>query len=154
MGSLAQSVPATQTGAPSKYDPDMLEDVAELALSGATDQDIANHLKIDRVTLYRWKHRYPAFRHALRESKLACDDAIQRTLYEKAREGDTTSMIFWLKNRRPQEWRESRDSSQSIVLNVSGVAAERLLTQLTQGGDPTQSRNPPMLDATVVMDDK
>jgi transposase-like protein len=125
-----QNMATLSAGRPTEYDPSILESVAELAESGATDQQLADYIGVDRSTLYRWKHRYPAFRDALKTSKDVCDTRIERTLYEKADSGDVTSMIFWLKNRRPQEWRESRESGSALSLTVSGPLAERLAERL------------------------
>ena len=36
----------------------------------------------------------------------ASDERVVDSLYRKALGGDTTAMIFWLKNRRPSEWRD------------------------------------------------
>ncbi len=42
--------------------------------------------------------------------------------YEKALGGDTTAMIFWLKNRKPEQWREKQEIAHSggfdIVVDV------------------------------------
>ena len=100
-------------GRPSDYSPEILPVVAELALAGATDEEIADSIEVNKSTLYRWKHRYPEFREALKSNKELCDERIERTLFKKASEGDVTSMIFWLKNRKSQEWRDRTDHSHS-----------------------------------------
>jgi|SRR5215469_1615524 len=105
-------------GRPSEYDVAILPDVTELALSGATDAEIAHSLGIDRTTLYRWKHRYPEFCNALKDSKEVCDSAIVRSLFQKAREGDTTAMIFWLKNRQSKDWRDNQDHNHNHTGSV------------------------------------
>src|SRR5215212_3772494 len=71
------------------------------------------------------------FRQALKAGQDAADDRVERTLYQKALgftkevvkpmmgkngielvrytetvDPDTTSIIFWLKNRKPEEWRD------------------------------------------------
>jgi hypothetical protein len=54
---------------------------------------------------------------------------------------DTTAQIFWLKNRRPEEWRESY---QHTVVDPDEVSSEQLARQLMftfrqyaeEGGDP------------------
>ena len=42
------------------------------------------------------------------------DDEVEEALHKKALEGDTTAMIFWLKNRRPNDWRDKRENLQTI----------------------------------------
>ena len=98
---------------PSKYDPDQLDHVRELALAGATDEEIAKALEVSRSTIGIWKVRHPEFSDALNGWKAEADAAVERSLYCKARDGDTTAAIFWLKNRRPQEWRDKVEHSHS-----------------------------------------
>lgn len=109
-------------GRPSDYDPKILPDVAEMSEAGATDEQIADSIGIDRTTLYRWRHRYPEFRDALKDNKEIADRRVELTLYQKALAGDTTAMIFWLKNRKSREW---RDKSEVEVPGLTALA-ERL----------------------------
>jgi len=141
MGSVA-------LGRPTDYDPMILPLVSEIAKSGATMRELAERIRVEVSTLYKWKHKYPAFAEALKVHRDFADDRIVDTLYSKATEGDNTAMIFWLKNRRPQEWRESRDQGSSVALTVSGPAAERLLSQLTQSIQPSPI-NPPTIDCKL-----
>jgi hypothetical protein len=125
------------TGRPTKFDPKMLVRVTKLCDLGATDAEIAEFLEIDISTFYRWKAENTAFCEAIKTSKVAADERVERSLYQRATgyrqnavkimtvsdgsgEGshiehvdyveivppDTTAAIFWLKNRRPAEWRD------------------------------------------------
>lgn len=125
-----------QAGRPSDYDPSTLPQVQKLAELGATDVEIAAFLGVNDATLYRWKLKHPAFRDALKLGKEAADDRVEKSLYRRAlgyshdavkiyadpKTGqehivpfvehyppDTTACIFWLKNRRRQEWRDKVD---------------------------------------------
>lgn len=105
-------------GRPSDYSPEILPNIAELAIAGATDVQLAETIGIDISTLYRWKNRYPEFREALKENKEVADARVEQTLYRKALEGSETSMIFWLKNRKPAEWRDKHDIEHSGGLQL------------------------------------
>ena len=107
---------------------------------GAIEEEIADELNIGITTLERWKEKYPEFRGALNVGKQAADDRVERSLYQRAngyshpavkvfmtRDGktiehhyiehyppDPTSMIFFLKNRRPDRWRDVQNIDHAV----------------------------------------
>lgn len=118
-------------GRPPSYNPAFADQARRLCQMGLTDQEIADFFEISVRTLHRWKAKYEDFCHALKPGKDVADDRIERSLYHRATgytfeaeevfqyQGevvrakvmkhvppDATSMIFWLKNRRPKEWRD------------------------------------------------
>ena len=76
------------------------------ARHGLTDVQIAKNIGITTSTLYEWKNKYPEFSEALKESKEVADFEVENALYKKAKMGDVTAQIFWLKNRQPRDWRD------------------------------------------------
>ena len=112
-------------GRPTKYDESLLEDVRERALKGETDEEIAAGLAVSRSTLALWKARHPEFSDALNAWKGEADDAIEHSLYRKALGGDTTAAIFWLKNRRRDQWRDKFDHEHSAVGDLAELIAGR-----------------------------
>lgn len=119
------------TGRPTKYRSEYAKQGKKLAQMGATDLVMADFFEVDVRTLYRWKAEHPAFCQALKVGKKVADDRVEESLWRRATgyvhddvhittfEGevtqtpilkhyppDPTSMIFWLKNRRPAEWRD------------------------------------------------
>lgn len=123
-------------GRPSEYKDDYAKQVMKLAELGATDQEVADFFDIDVRTVYRWKHDYPEFCQALKVGKDVADERVERSLYQKAIgyeqdevkifmpggasepvyapfrakiAPDTTAAIFWLKNRRSQQWRDKQE---------------------------------------------
>lgn len=113
------------------------------ARNGLTDDDIASNMNIAPSTLYEWKKRFPEFSNTLRESKQIADMAVENALYKKAigyeykeitkesgvitkevikqQPPDTTAQIFWLKNRKPNEWRDKQEvqNSGDVTFNVN-----------------------------------
>lgn len=110
------------------------------ARDGLTDKQIAGNMGIKRQTLYDWKKKYPVFSDTLKRGKEIIDRQVENSLLKRALgyeydevttttfpDGeeetkrvtkhvlpDTTAQIFWLKNRKPDEWRDKKD------VNLSG----------------------------------
>lgn len=101
------------------------------ARDGLTDEQIASNMGIVPSTLYVWKEKYKEISEALKRGKEVVDYQVenallkralgydcQETRVEKSDDGkkviqtlkhipaDTTAQIFWLKNRRPDKWRD------------------------------------------------
>lgn len=76
------------------------------ARDGLTDDQIAHNLGVSRSTLTEWKKRFPDISDTLKKGKEVVDYEVENALLERAKNGDTTAQIFWLKNRRPDKWRD------------------------------------------------
>lgn len=86
------------------------------ARDGLTNEQIAENMGIKVQTLYVWKNKFVELNDALKETKEICDRCVENALYQKALQGDTTAMIFWLKNRKQFSWRDK----QEVEANVKG----------------------------------
>jgi len=102
-----------------------LEQVEVIASFGLTDEEIAVILGISPRTLNYWK-KNPSFLQALKRGKLKADYIIARSLFEKAKSGDTTAMIFWLKNRRPDLWRDKYEHAGDIKITVNRIITDKV----------------------------
>jgi len=132
----ADGAKAKPVGRPSGYKPEYAKQAEKLCLLGATDQEIADFFEVNVRTVYRWKGQYLAFCQALKAGKDQADERVERSLYQQAigYEQDevkifmpagaespvyaeyrakvapnVTAAIFWLKNRRRDEWRDRID---------------------------------------------
>ena len=76
------------------------------ARDGLTDEQIAANCGITATTLYDWKKRFAKISEALKKGKEVVDYEVENALLNKALAGDVTASIFWLKNRRPDKWRD------------------------------------------------
>lgn len=137
------------TGRPTKYKPEYDEQAAKLCALGATDQEIADFFDVDVRTIHRWKNEHESFCHSIRVSKEAADARVERSLFQRAIgyeqeevkifmpagadapvyapfrakvTPDTTAAIFWLKNRKPAEWRDR------VQQEISGPDGQSLPT--------------------------
>ena len=97
---------------------------------GLTDEEIANNIGISRMTLHRWQEREKQKHDETGSKRYICDAlkigkqqanfVIENKLFEKARKGNTTAMIFWLKN----NWRDKYNDSQ-LSTEERKLTAER-----------------------------
>lgn len=133
-------------GRPIKYSEADMQKLCNLAVHGLTDKDCCDLLGIDNQTLANYKKRYPTFFDSLKKNKLVADEKAIASLFQRARgyshpdihisnyQGEITktpiikhyppdpvSLIFWLKNRLPQLFRDTKDIN--LPLDAKGAAA-------------------------------
>jgi len=121
-------------GRPTKYKAEYVEQVKKLCELGATDMQIADFFQVDLATINRWKLKHPEFCASLKLGKEIPDSLVVRSLFQRAMgysheeddirviEGqvvitptikhyppDSTSLIFWLKNRNKEDWRDKQE---------------------------------------------
>ena len=112
--------------------PEGLLKIEGWARDGLTDEQISRNMGIGTTTLYRWKDEFEEIRESLKRGKEVVDRQVENALlkralgyeYEEVKEKfedgviterivtkkevvpDTTAQIFWLKNRKPDKWRD------------------------------------------------
>jgi hypothetical protein len=137
-------------GRPTEYQEQYVEQAAKLCALGATDADLADFFKVSIRTIERWRSVHPEFCRAVKEGKEEADDRVERSLYHRAvgytfdavkifqhqgqvieapfREHvppDTTAAIFWLKNRRKDEWRDKQEVEHSgLTITIAKEASD------------------------------
>ena len=99
-------------------DPDNLKLLEGWARDGLTDEDIARNMRIAVSTLYDWKNKYSEISEALKKGKEVVDYQVENAMLKSALEGNTVAQIFWLKNRRPDKWRDNRNDSAGTTGSV------------------------------------
>ena len=77
---------------------DTRNQVTQMSIVGTRYEDIALVLGISHDTLTKY------YKQELELGRIEANAAIAGTLFEKAKQGDTSSMIFWLKTRA--QWSE------------------------------------------------
>lgn len=118
-------------GRKSKYGSIDLHQVKIAGELGLTDIEISKLLGVSEKTLNIYKKEHPEFLQSLKEGKELADEVVVRSLFKRASgyshpdvnisnyQGnvtitpilkhyppDPTSMIFWLKNRQPDKWKD------------------------------------------------
>lgn len=120
-----------KTGRPSSYRAEFAKQAYSLCLLGATDADLARAFDVSEQTVNAWKSAHPDFLESLKAGKEQADAKVAQSLFRRATgyshravkifcnagvvteapyieryPPDTTAAIFWLKNRRPDQWRD------------------------------------------------
>jgi hypothetical protein len=115
------------------HKPEYDQQVEKLCRLGATNDDVANFFGVATSTIGKWIAEIPSFSDALKAGREKADAEVADRLYRRAlgyshpavkifadvKSGeekiveytkhyppDTTACIFWLKNRRPDVWRD------------------------------------------------
>jgi len=123
---------------------DGLAKIAGWARDGLVNEQIAENIGIHPSTLYDWQNKYPEIAEALKQGKEVIDRQVESALLkralgyeyeevkmiatesggkrvEKTRKQvlpDVGAQIFWLKNRKPKEWRDKQEVEHSGDLGV------------------------------------
>ena len=130
--------------------PDALLQIEGWARDGLTNDQIAHNMGVGGRTFAEWLVRFPAISASLKKGKAPVDIQVENALLKRAlgydiketvtelvdsgngkqrkqvREvtkhipGDTTAQIFWLKNRRPDKWRDRQETS--VGLDVEDLS--------------------------------
>ena len=97
------------------------------AKDGLTDEQISKNLGISKVTFYKYKASCSELNELLKRSKEVVDYEVENALYKSAIDGNVSAMIFWLKNRRPDKWRDKREHSEIELMRKELQLKERKL---------------------------
>ena len=137
---------------------------------GATDRELAYFFNVSIVTIHNWKVAHPELLSSINEGKEIFDQRVEGSLYHKAmgysyeatklfmHEGEViehtytehvppsdTAIIFWLKNRKPKDWRDRTEQSiTNLTLNANAnmsVAEAQDLFRQTRNASPSQLEN-------------
>lgn len=143
-------------GQPTRYKPEYRELAHNYCLLGATNAELADFFGVAPRTVDNWIASVPEFAAAVREGKIVADARVARGLYDRAvgyehtvkrtllHRGeertltntvhyppDTQACIFWLRNRRRQNWRDRPNDSR----DGAGDGADDFVTLLDAAGE-------------------
>lgn len=90
---------------------------------GLTYEQIAHNMGIDTSTLWDWRKDNATISNAIKKGREVVDYEVENALLKSALEGNTTAQIFWLKNRRKQQWRDKVEY-ENTGENKNGVMDE------------------------------
>lgn len=72
---------------------------------GMTDIQVAEEIGISRKTLYNWRKKSKKIEGAISLGKESIDQRVENALLQSALNGNTMAQIYWLNNRKPEQWR-------------------------------------------------
>ena len=147
-------------GRPSKYIEGYNEQVEKLCKLGATDKQLADFFDVSEATIHNWKKDHPEFLESIKRGKEIADAMVAESLYHRAigyshpedkifcnSKGeetivpttkryapDATAGIFWLKNRRPDVWRDKRE----VDIGENAVDALKTISSKLDHSEATQ----------------
>ena len=139
-------------GRPTVYKPEYGDLAAKLCMLGATNDDLARMLEVAGGTIDAWIAGVPEFSAAVKAGRELADANVADRLYARAvgfshpavkifQSGgaplevpytehyppDTQACVFWLRNRRRQDWREKIEHEHN--------ASTDMLAQLDAAGE-------------------
>lgn len=97
------------------------------AKEGLTDEQISKNLGISKVTFYKYKASCSELNELLKKSKEVVDYEVENALYKSAVGGNVSAMIFWLKNRRPDKWKDKKEPMEVELMRRELQLRERKL---------------------------
>ncbi len=110
------------------------------ARDGLIEKQIAKNMSVSYCGFRVWKKEHPEIAEAIRKGKEVVDREVENTLFKSATgfmgpDGkyyppNITAQIFWLKNRKPDKWREKTD----VAISPSNGVLESILALEQKGG--------------------
>ena len=138
-------------GRPTTYDPAYCDEVIEFLRDGYSLQAFAGHIEVSRATIYNWMDEHPEFMDAVKRAQPVAALAWEKRLrtLSTTGEGNATAIIFGLKNRAVDDWRDVTRNEHSgpdgKPIKTEAVSSEleafdnRLLQATTPLATPTDT---------------
>ena len=136
---------------PSSYKEEYAEQAEKLCKLGAIDRELADFFGVSEQTVNAWKTSFPKFFESIKKGKTQADAEVASKLFHRAigyehadchvsnYQGEITvtplikhyapdpvAAIFWLKNRRPDQWRDKQEREITIRRSVEDLADDEL----------------------------
>ena len=108
------------------------------ARDGLTDEQISNNLGISKTTFYKFKDDHSELSGLLKKGKEVIDYQVENALLKNALEGNVTAQIYWLNNRKPKQWKNKRENTESNNEEITKV--EQLLNKIKEEANNGNNR--------------
>lgn len=130
--------------------------IAGWARDGLSLEQIADNIGISKPTLYAWIGKYPKIAEAIKQKKDIADRNVENALYKSAvgyeyeetkkeyEDGEliketiikkvvppnVSAAALWLKNRKPDQWRDKQEINVNGTLKNEQTKLDNLIKQL------------------------
>ena len=88
-----------------------LQLLEEWSTQGLYIKDIAAKMGISVSTVYDWMNKNPEIAAAIKKGRDKSIDMVENALFKSAINGNVTAMIFYLKNRAPERYKDRVDNN-------------------------------------------
>lgn len=88
---------------------------------GLQIKDVANNIGISERTLFNWSDKSERIKSSLKMGKDEANFIIENVLFNKARSGNTTAIIFWLKNNWRTKYRDTQRTELEELLTKKKI---------------------------------
>ena len=88
-----------------------LQLLEEWSTQGLYIKDIAAKMGIGVTTVYDWMNKNPEIAAAIKKGRDKSIDMVENALFKSAINGNVTAMIFYLKNRAPERYKDRVDNN-------------------------------------------
>lgn len=114
-----------EMGRPTKLTPEIIKQARMLAGLGTTLERMAAFFGVNNETVILWK-KNKDFSDALKKGAEELVAEVAKSLFLKATKGnDTTAMIFFLKNRAPDLWKDRREEKVEHTIGAPSWSENR-----------------------------
>ena len=132
----------TGPGRPTLYNPEHASRARELCARGATNPDLAGRFGVARSTVDLWIATHPEFAEAVQQGRDMADACAVESLFTRVTgythqaekiflhrgeprtasytvhvPPETRACLFWLRNRRPEDWRAKAETTPQVFVD-------------------------------------
>ena len=93
-----------------------LQLLEEWSTQGLYIKDIAAKMGISVSTVYDWMNKNPEIAAAIKKGRDKSIDMVENALFKSAINGNVTAMIFYLKNRAPERYKDRVDNNNNTYV--------------------------------------
>lgn len=94
---------------PYKLTPTIQEAICKPMGAGCTRTAAFSAAGISRDTFYKWMKNVPEFKKAVEDAEATARLAIEARLAQLAVDGDRFAIMYYLQNRYPEDWKDTRN---------------------------------------------
>lgn len=155
---------ANPVGRPTIFSAELSEKICKFVQEGKSTEQIADILCINPRTIYFWMSNNKEFLQNIKEARQAACEIVEASLYHRAigysvpeekvfcnangevtthvtmkhYPPDPTAMIFWLKNRQPEKWKDKTEIEQTGTVLIGAASREQMIELVQEASEQKQ----------------